>query len=92
MSYSKKSASDPGYEIGIDPKTAFSVFYDDGKGKLFFSIEVDGDPKKIYLNPHPSQDGQMVHVRDNATKTRLNLAVERLNAYFEAQGLSVEVD
>lgn len=92
MSGSNKSVSDPGYEVGIDPKTAFSVFYDDGNGRLFFTIEVGDDPKKIYLNPHPSQDGQMVEARDNATKARLRLAIDRLTAYFEAQGLSVEID
>ena len=92
MSHSNKSASDPGYEVGIDPNTAFSVFYDDGNGRLFFAVEVDDDPKKIYLNPHPSQDGQMVQARDSATKARLSLAVDRLTAYFEGQGLSVEID
>jgi hypothetical protein len=34
----------------------------------------------------------MVEVRDEATKTCVELAVERVKAYFNAQGLIVEVD
>jgi hypothetical protein len=34
----------------------------------------------------------MVEALDEATKTRVDLAVERVKAYFNAQGLTVEVD
>ncbi len=86
------SASSAGYIVDVNPNAAFSVFYDDGHGRLFFSIEVDDEPKKIYLNPRPTEDGVVVDMRDGATRTRVNLAIERVKAYFHGQGLSVEID
>jgi hypothetical protein len=86
------SSQGAGFVVGINPEVAFSVFYDDGQGRLFFVIELGDDPKRIYLNPRPTQDGQVIDLADSATQARVSVAIERVKAYFEGQGLSVEID
>lgn len=80
------------YEVGISPEAALSVFHEDEHGRLIFAIELGDDPKKIYLNPRPSQNSQIVNLNNAVTKARVDTAVQRLKSYFEGQGLSVEVD
>ena len=80
------------YQVGINTEAAFSVFYEDAHGRMYFSIEVDDDPKKIYLNPRPSERGMIVSHDDASQSARIRLAVARLKAHFEGQGLSVEID
>lgn len=80
------------YKVDVNPDVAFSMTYDDPRGRLVFSIEVGDEPKKIFLNPRPSQSNRMVDVRDNETKEWVALAVERVKGYFEAQGKLVELD
>ncbi len=86
------SPNDPGYKVDVNPDVAFTITYDDNRGRLLFSIEVGDDPKTIFLNPRPSEGNQMVEMRDEAARKRVALAVERVKAYFIAQGLTVEVD
>ena len=64
----------------------------DEDGRLLFAIEVGDDPKTIFLNPRPSEGGRMVELRGEASRARVALAVERVKAYFNAQGLNVEVE
>jgi hypothetical protein len=80
------------YKVDVNPEIAFTITYDDNQGRLLFSIEVGDDPKTIFLNPKPSDGGRLVEARDEATKTRLTLAVERVKAYFGSKGLKVELD
>lgn len=88
----KNPPLDPSYKIDVNPEVAFTITYDDDRGRLLFSIEVGDDPKMIFLNPRPSEGRRMVELRDEAIKARVGLAVERVKAYLNAQGLSVEVD
>jgi hypothetical protein len=80
------------YKVDVNPDVAFTITYDDDHGRLLFAIEVGDAPKTIFLNPKPSEGGQMVELRDEASKARVALALERVKAYFNVQGLSVEVD
>jgi hypothetical protein len=92
MDHHENAAFGSGYAVSVNPEVAFTIIYDDACGRLLFSIEVGDDPKTIFLNPRPSEGDRMVEVRDEATKTCVELAVERVKAYFNAQGLIVEVD
>jgi hypothetical protein len=92
MTTNNKFARGQGYIVDVNPDAAFSVFYQDGTGRLIFAIEVDDQPKKVYLNPRPSEGGRAVDAHDDATRTRVSLAVDRVKAYFEGQGLTVELD
>jgi hypothetical protein len=83
---------DPGYKVDVNPDAAFTITYDDDRGRLLFSIEFGDDPRTVILNPRPSEGSRMVEMRDEATKARSSLAIERVKAYFNAQGLNVEVD
>jgi hypothetical protein len=92
MSPHEKTTGGSGYTVDVNPEVAFTINYDDDRGRLLFSIEVGDDPKTIFLNPKPSKSGRMVDARDEATKARVSLAVERVKAYFKAKGLTVELD
>jgi hypothetical protein len=80
------------YKVDVNPEIAFTITYDDDRGRLLFAIEVGDDPKTIFLNPRPSEGGRMMEARDEETRARLSLAVERVKAYFKDKGLSVELD
>lgn len=82
----------PSYKVDLNPDVAFTVTYDDDRGRLLFAIEVGDDPKTIFLNSKPSEGGRMFEPHDEASKARVALALERVKGYFNAQGLSVEVD
>jgi hypothetical protein len=82
----------PSYKVDVNPDVAFTITYDDDRGRLLFAIEVGDDPKTIFLNSKPSESGRMVELRDEASNARVALALERVKAYLNAQGLSVEVD
>lgn len=92
MTTSSNNVSGQNYLVGVNPEAAFSVFYQDGAGKLIFAIEVDDQPKKVYLNPRPTENGRDVDTREDAKKARVDLAIERVKAYFNGQGLTVELD
>ncbi|SRR6266480_766088 len=92
MRHHENPQNDLGYKVDVNPDVAFTITYDDNCGRLLFSIEVGDDPKKIFLNPRPSEGNRMVEARDEVTKARVALAVERVKAYFNAQGLTVEID
>lgn len=81
-----------GFVVGMDPEAAFSVFYEDRDGRLRFVFDVDTDPKKIHLDARPLQGGRLVKASDDTARARLNLALDRVKAYFEERGLFVEVD
>ena len=83
---------DAGYRVGINPDVAFTVFYEDHEGKLIFVVDLGDDPKKIYLDPRPNRDGKMLEPRDDAAKSRVSSAVERVKAFLEATGMKVELD
>jgi hypothetical protein len=76
----------------VNPDVAFTITYDDHLGRLLFSIEVGDDPKKIFLNRLPSEGGRVIDMRNEATKARVDLAIERLKEHFRSQGLTVELD
>jgi hypothetical protein len=80
------------YIVRVNPEAAFSVFYEDGTGRLMFSIEIDDQPRTVYLNPRPTENGRAIDVRDDGKQRRVNLAIERVSAYFRSQGLTVELD
>ena len=86
MSHYKNTALDSDYTVFV----AFTIVYNDIQGKLLFCIEVGDDPKTIFLNPNPSDGDQMVKVSYEATKIRVDLAIERIKTYFNEQGLNVE--
>jgi hypothetical protein len=81
-----------GYTVEVAQDAAFVIIYADERGRLRFAIEVDDKPKTIYLNPRPSDGESIVDVHDEATMARIRLAVGRVTAHFQAQGLKVEVD
>ena len=86
---SDNSVSDSGYVVGIDPDGMFSVFYEDGRGRLIFVIEVDDTPKKIYLNPRALENDRIVDAQTEPARERVSLAVDRVKAYFEGRGVTV---
>jgi hypothetical protein len=92
MSPDDTTANEARYTVDVNPEVAFSIIYDDDRGRLVFSIEVGDDPKLIFLNPRPSDGNHMVDARDEATQARIGLAVSRVTAYFNAKGLNVEID
>jgi hypothetical protein len=79
------------YVVSVHPLRAFTIVYKDTVGQLLFVIELGDDPKTIFLNPRPSEDGRMVEERDEATKARVALAMERVKSHFQAQGLTVTI-
>jgi hypothetical protein len=81
-----------GFNIQVNPEVAFSMIYEDAIGQLLFAVEVDDEPKKIYLNCLPSEAGRIADVNSPSTRTRVDLAIKRLIAHFRNQGLSVELD
>jgi hypothetical protein len=89
MTHHTKSAA---FVVGMDPEAAFSVFYEDGNGRLLFVFDVDKDPKKIRLDVRPLQGGRLLDAADDATKAWANLALDRVKAHLEGLGLAVEVD
>ena len=92
MNHNKDIAENERFEIRVNPEVAFTMVYEDAKGKMVFCIEVDDDPKKIYLNRLPSEGGKIVDTKNLAIRTRVDLAIERLKAHFQNQGLRVELD
>jgi hypothetical protein len=80
------------YTVTVSPDVAFTVIYEDAQGRLLFSIEVGDDPNTIFVNSWPSQDERMIEASDDAMRTRVDRALARVKAYFEAKGLTVEVD
>jgi hypothetical protein len=80
------------FVVGMDPEAAFSVFYEDRDGRLRFVFDVDKDPKKVHLDARPLQGCRFVNASDDASKARLDLALDRVKSYFEERGLFVEVD
>jgi hypothetical protein len=86
------SAGGSGYTVDVNPEVAFTINYDDDRGRLLFSIEVGDDPKTIFLNPKSSEGGRMVDACDEATKARVSLAVERVRAHFKTKSLTVGLD
>lgn len=80
------------FVVGMDPEAAFSIFYDDGHGILRFVFDVDKDPKRIHLDARALQNGRLMDASDDATKARAKLALDRVKAYLEGLGLSVEVE
>jgi len=81
-----------GYSVFVNPEVAFTIVYEDQFGRLLFCIEVGDDPQAIYLNRIPSTQGRLVEVNDRATKARVELALERVTAYFRSKGKSVELE
>jgi hypothetical protein len=82
-----------GYTVGLLRDSAFTIFYDDDSGRLTFVFEVtQGEQKKMYLNPRPSQDGRMLDVQNPATAARIELAISRVKTHFERTWDSVEID
>jgi hypothetical protein len=92
MNHDLDSERDQKYQVGINPEAMFSVFYQDERGRMIFSIEVDDEPRRAYLNPRPTEHGRVMSVDDAAAKARVRLAIDRVKAYFVGQGLSVELD
>jgi len=92
MDSHEDNLSSEGFKIWVNPEVAFTMIYEDTKGRFMFSIEVGDDPKKIYLNRLPSEGDRMVDLKNLSTRTRVDLAIERLKTHFENQGLSVELD
>ena len=87
-----KSQAPPHPKVGINPESAFSVYCADAKGRLVFAIEIDDAPSRVYLNPRPTENGRVVELNDDAARMRVKKAISNVKAYFESQGLSVEVD
>lgn len=92
MSSDENTAYESRYTVVINPEVAFMINYNDNYGRLVFSIETGDDPKLIFLNSKPSDGSRMVNAQDKAAKERIGLAVDRVTAYFNAKGLSVELD
>jgi hypothetical protein len=92
MTQDSNSLDTSEYVVRVNPDVAFTMIYEDAFGKLAFTIEVDDAPKKIYLSPRPIENGRVVDARSESAKTRIGLAVDRVKAYFEGQGLSVDLD
>ena len=92
MDSQENNLSNEGFNIWVNPEVAFTMIYEDTKGRFMFSIEVGDDPKKIYLNRLPSEGDRMVDVNNLSTRIRVDLSIERLKRHFENQGLSVELD
>jgi len=92
MNSYEDNLSNEGFKIWVNPDVAFTMIYEDTKGRFMFSIEVCNDPKKIYLNRLPSEENKIVDVTSFPTRTRVDLAIERLKRHFENQGLCVELD
>jgi hypothetical protein len=81
-----------GFVVGMESDAAFSVFYEDGEWRLRFVFDVDKNPKKIHLAARPLQGGRLVDAGDDATRARVNLALDRVKTHLEGLGLFVEVD
>lgn len=92
MTRHTNSEGHAGFVVGMDPEAAFSVFYEDGQGRLIFVFDVRKDPKKIHLDAGALQNDRLVDASDDATKARVKLARDRVKAYLEGLGLSVEVE
>jgi hypothetical protein len=84
--------TNPCYKVDVNPEVAFTISYDDDRGRLVFTIEIGDDPKKIFLNPRPTECGRAVEADDERTLARLNLALERVKNYLMANGSIVELD
>lgn len=92
MNSYEDNLSNEGFKIWVNPEVAFTMIYEDTKGRFMFGIEVCDDPKKIYLNCLPSEGDKIVDITNFPTRTRVDLAIERLKRHFENQGLCVELD
>ena len=92
MKQDRNEPSNRTYKVSVNPDVAFTIIYEDQQGCLLFSIEIGADPKVVFLNRLPSENGRLCDMRDEATKGRVNFALERIQAYFQEQGLSVELD
>lgn len=92
MRSKEETAGGSDYTVDVNAEVAFTINYDDDRGRLLFSIEVGDDPKRVFLNPMPSENGHMVDAHDEAAKARVSIAVERVKAYFNSKGLTVELD
>ena len=78
------------HKVQLNRDTAFSVFYEDDQGRLYFTFESDSAAKKIYLDPRPSLHGSLVREPERKDAERVEFAVQRVIDYFSKQGLSVE--
>jgi hypothetical protein len=80
------------YKVSVSSDVAFTVTYDDARGRLLFSVEVGDDPNTMFISAWPSDDERMVDTSDEAMRARVDHALARIKAYFEAKGLTVKID
>jgi hypothetical protein len=92
MNQRQNDPSEMNYKVSVNSEVVFTMNYDDSLGRLLFSIEFGNDPKTVFLNRHPSENGRMVDVSDKGTNARVILALERIKSHFINQGLNVKLD
>ena len=80
------------YTVTVSPDVAFTMIYEDAQGRLLFSVEVGDDPNTIFVNSCPSENERMIDASDDATKARVDSALARIKAYFEAKGLTAKIE
>jgi len=74
------------YKVYLNRKPGFTITYEDDCGQLLFVFDIRRDPKAMLLDARPSEGGRMVEARDEETRVRINLAIERIKAHFKATG------
>jgi hypothetical protein len=65
------------------PGRSIPLFYEDGEWRLRFVFDVDKNPKKIHLDARPLHGCRLVDAADDATRARVNLALDRVKTYLE---------
>jgi hypothetical protein len=91
MSSPEKRPSGPEYIVRFNSEIAWTITYGDSFGRLVFVFEPGETPRAISLDPIPLENNRVVRAPDAATRSRLDLALQRTRAFLVACGYDVEV-
>jgi hypothetical protein len=82
--------SDMEYVVDFDSEVAWSLVYEDAKGRLFFVFEPGDHPKAISLHRTPlNSHRKEFFFQTRATRKRVAEAFERTRAYLVGCGYEV---
>ena len=77
--------------VDFNPDLAWTLTYDDALGRLIFVFECGEKPKSVRLDRSPIENHQILVVRDEAMRARVDLALERTKTFLVSCGYEVEV-
>jgi hypothetical protein len=86
------TSANPDYTVKFNREIARTLIYEDSRGSLLFVFDAGSEPKSISLGRVPLEDKRIVALKDEATRARITLALQRTKAYLVGIGYVVTED